>query len=237
MIRVRNAPRSLLFQRLILVVVLVSLVAVLWLRSPVRHFSQTPTTSRPVQATQMKEVKSTPTPTSKISEDVELAVKRVCIHEKLLHIRFTEFAKIAAEEGLKELAHIFTDIANNEKAHHIIFENFLGTTCNASRTNKTTTSSADNLKWAIDIKTDRIETYPQYAKLAEDEGSPEAKDLFIQIAAIEQQHLGLLKEIEQKVFAETSAKWVCQNCGYIHYGTSEPKQCPLCKGKKFVEKT
>lgn len=238
MIRVRNMPRSSLFQKLIVGVIVVSLLSVLLLRSPLRSQANLPITSAPSKpAKKDKPKKVTQEETKTVKETVKETygvLKRVCIHEKLLHIRFSEFAEIAKSEGLKDLAHIFADISNNEKAHHSIFEKALGQQCNASRANKTSTGSAENLKWAIDIKLDRIETYPTYAKIAEEEGLTDVQNLFLQITAIEQQHLDQLKEIEQKAFA--SQKWVCQNCGYVHTGSSEPKECPLCRTTKFAAK-
>lgn len=227
-------PRSSLFQKLIVGVIVVSLLSILLLRSPLRSQTNLPITSAPSKPAKKEQPKKVTQEETKTVKETYGVLKRVCIHEKLLHIRFSEFAEIAKSEGLKDLAQIFTDISNNEKAHHLIFEKALGQQCNASRANKTSTGSAENLKWAIDIKLDRIETYPTYAKIAEDEGLTDVQNLFVQITAIEQQHLEQLKEIEQKAFS--SQKWVCQNCGYVHTGSSEPKECPLCRTTKFAAK-
>jgi rubrerythrin len=76
--------------------------------------------------------------------------------------------------------------------------------------------------------------YPEFARIADEEGFPEVADAMRAIAVAEKQHekryLGLLNNIEEgKVFKkESQAKWKCSNCGYIHEGEEAPEECPAC---------
>ena len=76
--------------------------------------------------------------------------------------------------------------------------------------------------------------YPEFAKIADEEGFPGIAKVFRSIAVAEKQHekrfLGLLANIENgTVFKkEKVVRWRCANCGYIHEGTEAPEQCPAC---------
>jgi rubrerythrin len=77
--------------------------------------------------------------------------------------------------------------------------------------------------------------YPNFEKEAREEGEIEAAELFQELAKVEAQHeqryLKLLENVtNEKVFEkESSVKWHCRNCGYVHEGTKAPKICPACK--------
>jgi rubrerythrin len=76
--------------------------------------------------------------------------------------------------------------------------------------------------------------YPDFAQTADVEGFPSIAAVFRAIAVAEKQHekryLGLLENIaKNRVFRrDTSRKWKCRNCGYIHEGTDTPAKCPAC---------
>jgi len=64
--------------------------------------------------------------------------------------------------------------------------------------------------------------YPEFARIAEEEGFPEIANVMRAIAVAERQHekryLALLENIEKdRVFKrENPVIWKCRNCGYIH---------------------
>jgi len=76
--------------------------------------------------------------------------------------------------------------------------------------------------------------YPEFARIADEEGFTEVAGVMRAIAAAEKQHekryLGLLKNIEEnQVFKKDEpVLWKCGNCGYVHEGTEAPEICPAC---------
>lgn len=78
------------------------------------------------------------------------------------------------------------------------------------------------------------EMYPEFSKIAEEEGFKEIAHVFTEIGEVEEAHekryRKLLENIEkEKVFErEEVYLWKCNNCGYIHEGKTAPKKCPAC---------
>lgn len=76
--------------------------------------------------------------------------------------------------------------------------------------------------------------YPEFARVARDEGFAPIATAFDEIARIEETHgnrFGAFAElIEQaKIFkADGETAWICLNCGHIHIGAEAPKACPVC---------
>ncbi|GAH27388.1 unnamed protein product [marine sediment metagenome] len=76
--------------------------------------------------------------------------------------------------------------------------------------------------------------YPEFAKVAREEGFTKIAKVFEEIAKVEKEHekryKKLLKNLEEgKVFKKDKPmKWKCRNCGYIYEGTEPPKICPAC---------
>lgn len=80
--------------------------------------------------------------------------------------------------------------------------------------------------------------YPNFAKIAEDEGKKAIARLFTAIGKVEIEHereyLALKKMLEEEEFfnSEVEELWVCEVCGHIHRGKKAPAACPLCKAPK-----
>ena len=96
-------------------------------------------------------------------------------------------------------------------------------------------STIENLKAAAAGEHyETTEMYPAFAEVAEKEGFGEIAEVFRNIAVAEKRHedryLALVKNIEEgKVFKkDTSIRWICRNCGYVHEGTEAPEICPAC---------
>jgi rubrerythrin len=76
--------------------------------------------------------------------------------------------------------------------------------------------------------------YPEFERIAKEEGFDDVAEVFHEIAEVEEYHeerfLALKANIEQgKVFKRDEVvEWKCRNCGYIHKGTEPPKNCPAC---------
>ena len=139
--------------------------------------------------------------------------------------KYTYYASIAKKEGYEQIAAIFLETADNEKEHAKREFKFLGELG----------STADNLKAAATGEHyEWTEMYPEFERVAREEGFTEIADVFKEISEVEEEHekryLSLLKNIEEgKVFKRDKVvRWKCRNCGYIHEGTEAPEICPAC---------
>ena len=77
--------------------------------------------------------------------------------------------------------------------------------------------------------------YPEFAKIAKEEGFPQIAAQFNSVAKVEAFHehryLSLLSNLEKGLVfkKEKSVQWMCRECGYIHEGTAAPGVCPCCE--------
>ena len=153
--------------------------------------------------------------------------------------RYTFFASAAKAEGYEQIAAIFLETAENEKEHAKLFFKFLEggeveltATFPAGIIGKT----SENLKAsAMGENEEHTIAYPNFAKIAEEEGFSEIATTFRLVAKVEAEHekryLKLLENLESgKVFKkDTKVRWKCRNCGYVHEGEEAPNKCPACK--------
>jgi rubrerythrin len=152
--------------------------------------------------------------------------------------RYTYFASKAKKQGYEQISAIFAETADNEKEHaERIFKFLEGgeTEIAASFPAGVIGDTKDNLKAAASGENyEHTTMYPDFARIAEEEGFDEISAVFRSIANAEKQHekryLGLMENIEKdRVFKrEKVVKWRCRNCGYIHEGTEPPDECPAC---------
>ncbi len=152
--------------------------------------------------------------------------------------RYTYFASQAKKEGYEQIAAIFQETADNEKEHAKRFFKLLqggDVEIVAAFPAGVVGSTADNLKAAaMGENHEYTSMYPEFAKIAEEEGFKDIAFQFRKIAEVEahheQRYLTLLKNLqENRVFKkDTKVKWKCRNCGYIHEGNEAPNECPAC---------
>lgn len=156
--------------------------------------------------------------------------------------RYTYFASAAKKEGFEQISAIFTDTAENEKEHAKRLFKFLeggdvevSAAFPAGIIGKTT----ENLKASADGENHEwTQMYPEFAKIADEEGFCEIAVVFKSIATAEKGHekryLDLLENIKKdKVFKkEHNVKWRCRNCGFIFEGKGAPEKCPACAHPK-----
>ncbi len=152
--------------------------------------------------------------------------------------RYTYFSSQARKEGYEQISWIFADTAENEKEHAKRFFQFsqggdveIAATFPAGVIG----STKENLKEAAAGENlEHTTLYPEFARIAEEEGFKEIADVIREIASVEKGHekryLALLANIEKdRVFKRDSVvKWRCRNCGYIHEGNEAPQECPAC---------
>lgn len=158
--------------------------------------------------------------------------------------RYTFYASVAKKEGYIQISKIFEETAEQEKEHAKRFYKFLeGTelTLNANaafpagiisdtKTNLIHAAAGEAYEW--------IHMYPDFAKIAMEEGFETIAKVFEAVSVAEKQHekryRDLANNIESgRVFKrEKQEKWRCLNCGYVHEGNDAPSNCPACAHPK-----
>ncbi|MDG6220875.1 MAG: rubrerythrin family protein [Candidatus Thermoplasmatota archaeon] len=153
--------------------------------------------------------------------------------------RYTYFAKQAKKEGYEQISAIFLETAENEKEHAKRFFKYLEggmAEIMASFPAGVIGTTAENLRAsAAGENEEHTMLYPEFARVAKEEGFPEIAAQWLSIAKVEKEHearyLKLLANVENgKVFKKDEpVLWLCRNCGYVHEGASAPETCPACK--------
>ncbi|WP_290596291.1 MULTISPECIES: rubrerythrin [unclassified Archaeoglobus] len=176
-----------------------------------------------------------------MSETLENLVKAF-IGESMARNRYTFYAKLAKEEGYVFIQRVFLETAENEREHAETLFEFIQKLRGDNEAIKVEAeaplvlgSVVDNLKTAIAGEHyENTEMYPQFAEVAEKEGHVEIAARLRAIAKAEEHHEGryrrLLEEVEKGTFFKRDKEiaWVCLECGYVHYGTEPPEECPSC---------
>ncbi|MBN2899929.1 MAG: rubrerythrin family protein [Clostridia bacterium] len=158
--------------------------------------------------------------------------------------RYTFYASVANKEGFKQIRDIFTETADNEKEHakrfyKLLLQGLEGdlpavVEINAAYPVAQSDTLANLIAAANGENEEWDELYPEFAKVAEEEGFPEVAVAFKMIATVEKHHEARYRKLADNIKNEMVFKkdevtsWKCNNCGYIHEGTSAPKQCPAC---------
>lgn len=152
--------------------------------------------------------------------------------------RYNYFASKAKKEGFVQIADIFEETANQEKEHAKRLFKFLEggeVEIRAAFPAGVIGSTVENLRAAAGGEHYEWESmYPDFAKVAREEGFNEISSVFEAIAVAEKQHekryLDLLANIEAGTVFKKEKKvvWRCRNCGYLHEGTEAPDVCPAC---------
>lgn len=152
--------------------------------------------------------------------------------------RYTYYGSKAKTEGFVQIANIFEETAGQEREHAKRLYKLLEggeVEITAAFPAGTIASTAENLKHAAGGEHhEHVTMYPEFARIAREEGLDRVADVFMAIAVAEKQHekrfLDLLANIEQgRVFKrDEPVSWRCLNCGYLHHGTEAPDLCPAC---------
>jgi rubrerythrin len=152
--------------------------------------------------------------------------------------RYSYFAEAARKEGYEQIANIFLDTANNERAHAWAFYQYLeggGIEITATypsgpaadtRRNLEAAVAGENAAWTL--------RYEDFASTAGEENFPEIASTFEHIAVAEKFQEGRFRRLmvnleKNEVFKKNaSVKWHCTNCGYVLEGKEAPRHCPAC---------
>jgi len=152
--------------------------------------------------------------------------------------RYTYFASQAKKEGYVQMADIFTETANQEKEHAKRLFKFLEggeVEISAAFPAGVIGTTLENLNSAAAGEHyEYTEMYPEFAKVAREEGFNDIAAAFEAIAVAEKQHekryVDLAANIEAgRVFKrDEKTVWRCRNCSYLHEGNEAPELCPAC---------
>lgn len=153
--------------------------------------------------------------------------------------RYTYFASAARKENFQQIANIFQETADNEREHaKVYFSHLEGGDLEITATYPAGAikDTKANLEAAADgEKMEWTTLYPEFGKIAREEGFPEVARSFEQIAKAERFHEARYRKLVDNVVSgetfkrKTAVKWHCINCGYVFEGTEPPKECPACR--------
>ncbi|MBQ7613137.1 MAG: rubrerythrin family protein [Spirochaetaceae bacterium] len=160
------------------------------------------------------------------------------IGESQARNKYTFWASVAKKEGFISIERIFVETAEQEKEHAKRLFKFL----EGGEVQLTTSAGAgvigttlENLRMAAAGENHEWQhMYPDFAKVADEEGFPEIAAVMRNIAIAEKQHAkryeAFIKRIEENSMwvQEDAITWRCLNCGFIYVGKEAPKVCPAC---------
>jgi len=154
--------------------------------------------------------------------------------------RYTMFAKKAKKEGFEQISALFLETADNERVHAERFFSFLesgeAVEIVAAYPAGCIKSTYENLIHAADGENEEHTViYPEFARVAKEEGFPEVAAAFTLIAKIEIEHELRYRKLAENVKTEHVFKkdgksvWKCLKCGHVHEGLEAPGLCPACQ--------
>lgn len=157
--------------------------------------------------------------------------------------RYTMYSKVAKKEGYEQIAGIFLETADQEREHASILFKLIQTLKSGNDAIKIEAevptvyeTTAENLQAAANGENYENQTmYPDFAKIAEEEGLPQIAAKLRMIGKAEEHHeeryLKLLEQVKAKTVFEKDEEtfWVCRECGYMHFGKRPPETCPVCE--------
>ncbi len=165
------------------------------------------------------------------------------IGESMARNRYTFFSKVAKKEGYQQIAEIFLLTSDNEREHAETLWDLLND-LNSGNLNQlkieldTPIIGGDtiaNLQSAIAGEAHEYsEMYPEFARIAEEEGYADVSARLMAIAIAEKHHHERYEKILEQlkkaaIFKkEKETHWVCRECGYAHSGFEPPEKCPSC---------
>jgi rubrerythrin len=157
----------------------------------------------------------------------EESLRKAFAGESQARNKYDFFASQAKKEGYEQISGIFTESALNEREHaKQFYKALIG--------GKTHPTEENLIEAAFGENEEHTTLYPEFEKIAREEGFEEIANMFKEIAEVEEEHekryRKLLENIKRStVFKRPSpVKWKCRNCGYVFEGLEPPEVCPAC---------
>ena len=160
--------------------------------------------------------------------------------------RYYQAALIAQQQKLIGLERMFRFTAEQEERHAMVFWKLMKDA--AGQTVDVTAGYPADVFEDIgqlleasqkEEEKEHVVVYPDFARIADDEGFTEAARKFRAIAEIEKEHgtrfayyAGLYREGRLFRSDDTQQRWICLNCGHIHVGSEPPQECPVCSAEQ-----
>ncbi|MDR0520655.1 MAG: rubrerythrin family protein [Planctomycetaceae bacterium] len=160
--------------------------------------------------------------------------------------RYTMFSAKASEEGYERIAAAFLATADQERVHAQQFFQYLdaggpleitatypGGRIGTTEENLTAAANGEHEEWE--------DVYPEFAKVAKEEGFADVAKTFTAVSVSEKQHekqyRAFLEHLKAgDLFKRENVIWHCRNCGFVAAGASAPGLCPACKkGQSWFE--
>ncbi|WP_428023902.1 ferritin family protein [Arcobacter sp.] len=152
--------------------------------------------------------------------------------ESMARNKYEYFAKVAQKEGYRDIAEHFQRAANNEKMHAKLELKAY----NVLNYDKEFGNTSENLQYAIDGESyENTTMYPDFAKIAAEEGHKDISRMLDMIGKIEIEHENMYKSLKERLdsgaehVSEEEEEWICEICGHVHRGKKALKVCPVCK--------
>lgn len=160
--------------------------------------------------------------------------------------RYYQAALTAQQQKLVGLERMFRFTAEQEERHAMVFWKLMkeaaGETVDISAGFPADVS--EDIQQLLDFSQNEESkefgvVYPDFARIADDEGFTEAAQKFRLIADIENCHrarfayYGKLYR-DGMLFRSDSGEqcWLCLNCGHIHKCSEPPRECPVCSAEQ-----
>ena len=107
--------------------------------------------------------------------------------------RYTYFAKVAKKEGYEQISAIFADTAAQEEEHAKVFFKYLEggmVEITATYPAGIIDTTLENLKASADGENEEwTDLYPEFARIADEEGFKDIANSYRQIAKVEKEHI------------------------------------------------
>ena len=168
----------------------------------------------------------------------ELNLLKAFAGESQARNRYEYFSKKAKKEGYEQISRIFQETANQEKQHAKRFFSFLeggGAEITATYPAGIVGTTKENLEAAAAGENEEwTELYPEFAKIAMEEGFPKVATAFKMIAKVEAEHERIYLQLLQNVSEDTvfikdgKVWWKCINCGYVYQSEKALETCLAC---------
>ena len=123
--------------------------------------------------------------------------------------KYTYFASVAKKEGYEQIAEIFQKTADNEKEHAKLWFKALGGIGNTAE-NLVSAANGENEEWT--------EMYPEFARVAREEGFVALALQFEAVAKIEKEH----EERYRKLLENVETAQVFASGQRTHHGREPP---------------
>ena len=145
--------------------------------------------------------------------------------ESQAYTKYGYYASRAKKDGFEQISALFTETSGNEKEHAKIWFKLVAG-IGATAENLEAAANGEHEEWTS--------MYPEFAKVAREEGFTKIANLFEAVAKIEKEHeeryrLLLANVKDEKVFKkDEKIIWQCRNCGYVCESPQAPQVCPVC---------